>query len=48
MPFLENYKQWQVEEIHRYLKCYTFDADLEEYLRLKQEYEKHYGEREES
>ena len=47
-PHTENYKQWQVEEIHRYLKCYTFDADLEEYLRLKQEYEKHYGEREES
>lgn len=35
-PHTENYKQWQVEEIHKYLKCYTFDTDLEEYLRLKQ------------
>lgn len=33
-PHTENYKQWQVEEIHKYLKCYTFDADLEEYLNL--------------
>lgn len=35
-PHTENYKQWQVEEIHRYLHCHTFDADLEEYLSLKQ------------
>lgn len=34
-PHTENYKQWQVEEIHRYLHCHAFDADLEEYLRLK-------------
>lgn len=33
-PHTENYKQWQVEEIHKYLNCYTFDADLEEYLEL--------------
>ncbi len=37
-PHTENYKQWQVEEIHKYLKCYAFDADLEEYLRLKGEF----------
>lgn len=36
-PHTENYKQWQVEEIHKYLHCHTFDADLEEYLRLKRE-----------
>ncbi len=36
-PHTENYKQWQVEEIHRYLHCHTFDADLEEYLARKQE-----------
>ena len=34
-PHTENYKQWQVEEIHKYLNCHTFDADLDEYLRLK-------------
>lgn len=38
-PHTENYKQWQVEEIHRYLHCHAFDADLEEYLRRKAEYE---------
>lgn len=38
-PHTENYKQWQVEEIHRYLGCHAFDADLEEYLRMKREYE---------
>lgn len=38
-PHTENYKQWQVEEIHKYLKCYYFDKDLEEYLQLKKEYE---------
>lgn len=39
-PYLhtENYKQWQVEEIHKYLKCYAFDKDLEEYLKIKEEY----------
>ncbi|MGN1326954.1 MAG: glycosyltransferase [Clostridia bacterium] len=38
-PHTENYKQWQVEEIHKYLKCYVFDKDLEEYLKLKEEYQ---------
>ncbi len=37
-PHTENYKQWQVEEIHKYLHCHAFDEDLEEYLRLKEEY----------
>lgn len=37
-PHTENYKQWNVEEIHKYLKCYYFDKDLEEYLELKKEY----------
>lgn len=39
-PHTENYKQWQVDEIHKYLKCYAFDKDLEEYLKLKEEFEK--------
>lgn len=38
-PHTENYKQWQVEEIHRELKCHYFDRDLEEYLTLKDEFE---------
>jgi lipopolysaccharide biosynthesis glycosyltransferase len=38
-PHTENYKQWQVEEIHRYLKCHAFDSDLEEYLCLKQQFD---------
>ena len=33
-PHTENYKQWNIEEIHKYLKCYTFDKDLEEYKKL--------------
>ena len=37
-PHTENYKQWQVDEIHKYLKCYYFDKDLEEYLKLKEEF----------
>lgn len=39
-PHTENYKQWQIEEIHKELKCYRFDKDLEEYRKLKEEYEK--------
>lgn len=38
-PRTENYKQWNVEEIHKYLHCHTFDSELEEYLRLKAEFE---------
>lgn len=38
-PHTENFKQWQVEDIHRELKCYTFDEDLNEYIRMKKEYE---------
>lgn len=37
-PHTENYKQWQVDEIHKYLKCYAFDKDLEEYLEWKKQY----------
>lgn len=37
-PHTENYKQWQVEEVHKVLKCYAFDKDLEEYIKLKEEF----------
>ncbi len=35
-PHTENYKQWQVEEIHKYLHCHAFDEDLKEYLSWKE------------
>lgn len=38
-PRTENYKQWNVEEVHKILKCHSFDDDLKEYLELKKEYE---------
>lgn len=38
-PHTENFKQWQVEEIHKVLKCYAFDEDLKEYINWKKEYE---------
>ncbi len=38
-PRIENFKQWNVEEVHNILKCHYFDDDLEEYLNLKQEFE---------
>lgn len=37
-PRTENYKQWQVEQVHKILKCYSFDKDLEEYLEWNKEY----------
>lgn len=44
-PHTENYKQWHIEEVHKVLKCYAFDKDLEEYVKLKKEYEKEKGEK---
>ena len=37
-PHTENFKQWNVEEVHKILKCYYFDNDLNEYLKLKEIY----------
>ena len=39
-PHTENFKQWNIPEVHTILKCYTFDEDLNEYIKLKKEYEK--------
>lgn len=39
-PRTENIKQWQVENVHKILKCHAFDNDLEEYKKYKKEYEK--------
>lgn len=44
-PHTENYKQWQVEKIHKVLKCYAFDEDLMEYTKLIEEYRKRIGEK---
>lgn len=38
-PIIENYKQWNVEQVHRLLRCHLFDDDLEEYIKLKEEFE---------
>ena len=38
-PHVTNYKQWHIDEIHKYYKCYKFDNDLEEYLKQKAEFE---------
>lgn len=37
-PHTENYKQWQIEEVHKILKCHAFDEDLEEYKKLKEKF----------
>jgi hypothetical protein len=37
-PHTENFKQWQIDEIHKELKCYTFDDDLQEYQKMKEKY----------
>ncbi len=37
-PRIENYKQWQVEKVHKVLKCHAFDRDLEEYINLKNKF----------
>lgn len=39
-PRTENIKQWQVENVHKVLKCHAFDSDLEEYIKYKKEYKK--------
>lgn len=38
-PHTENYKQWNIPEVHTVLKCHSFDDDLEEYVKLKQKFE---------
>lgn len=38
-PHTENYKQWNVKEVHEVLRCHEFDEDIEEYLKLKKQFE---------
>ena len=37
-PHTENFKQWNVEEVHKVLRCHAFDDDLNEYLKWKKEF----------
>lgn len=37
-PHTENYKQWNIPEVHTVLKCHSFDEDLEEYVKLKEKF----------
>ncbi len=37
-PRIENYKQWHIEKLHKVLKCFYFDNDLNEYIKLKEQY----------
>lgn len=37
-PQIENYKQWNVEKVHKLLRCHAFDNDLNEYLKWKEQY----------
>ena len=39
-PHTTNFKQWHIEPVHEILRCYRFDDDLEEYVKLKEEFEK--------
>lgn len=41
-PHTENFKQWNIEEVHKVLKCYYYDNDLDEYIKLKNEFEEIY------
>lgn len=38
-PHTTNFKQWHIEPVHKILRCYRFDDDLNEYLKLKAEFE---------
>ena len=37
-PHTENFKQWNIEEVHKILKCHSFDHDLDEYVKLKEKF----------
>ena len=39
-PRIRNYKQWHIENVHKDLKCFAFDDDLNEYMKWKEKFEK--------
>ena len=42
-PHTENIKQWQVDRVHKVFKYKQFDDILDEYLKLKESYEREYN-----
>ena len=44
-PRIENFKQWKIEEVHKVLKCYSFEDDLNEYVKWKEQYINEMGEK---
>ena len=44
-PHTENYKQWNIDEMHKELKCHRFDEDLNEYKLLKEKFESRIGDK---
>ena len=38
-PHTENIKQWHIDKVHKVYKCLRYDDDLEEYVKLKKEFE---------
>lgn len=34
-----NVKQWHIDDVHKYYKCHRFDKELDEYIKLKKEFE---------
>ena len=44
-PHTENYKQWNIDEMHKELKCHRFDEDLNEYKSLKEKFESRIGDK---
>ena len=47
-PRIENFKQWNVEEVHKVLKCHAYDDDLNEYLEWKGKMQKELEQKEKS
>lgn len=39
-PLIENYKQWNIEQVHKLLRCHAFDDDLNEYIEWKEKFAK--------
>ena len=39
-PRVRNYKQWHIEEVHKFLRCHVYDDDLNEYLEWKKDAER--------
>ena len=44
-PHTTNFKQWHIDKIHEIFRCYRFDKDLDEYTKLKKEFENKIGDK---